>query len=73
MPTSGRVIDMHTVADVDVDRLADLATGIEQELIELVARRGGLVAAGVAARRLDAEIARLQDELGTVGELAASR
>jgi hypothetical protein len=73
MPCAATVILMRTVADADVDQLAGRATGIEQELIELVARRSALAAAGLRESQLENEIAELQDELGAVGDLVASR
>ena len=53
------------------DRLADRAVGVEQQLIELVARRETLDVADRPAR-LDVEIEALQDELGDLGEMVAS-
>lgn len=55
----------------DRDLLADQASGIEQQLIELVNARHELWAAGRESPNLDAEIEALQAQLGEIAERLA--
>lgn len=55
----------------DLDDVADLAVGIEQQLIELVSRRESLRVAGKASPALDGEIVALQESLGALTERLA--
>lgn len=50
------------------ERLADRSAGIEQQLIELVARREAVAATGQPERDLDGAISELHDELADVAE-----
>lgn len=49
-------------------RLADVATGIEQQLIELVCRRDIAQQVGKSTATLDAAIRRLHDRLAEVAD-----
>ena len=51
---------------VPVERLANRATGVEQQLIELVSRRSS--ADSRQRQRLDEEIRALHDQLGDIAE-----
>lgn len=57
-----------TTMTTDLDHVADLAMGIEQQLIELVNRRASVVLGTPAATRLDNEILDLQESLGDLSE-----
>jgi hypothetical protein len=52
------------IRSTSAQRLGDRATGVEQQLIDLVARRAG--ACLDDRPRIDAEIAALHDELATI-------
>jgi hypothetical protein len=63
----GIVIGMNAIETTLNERLANRITGIEQELIELVAHRESLTA-GDEARLVDREIVARQDELAELAD-----